>query len=46
VRIVRGVPKRPTKSEQDTNRRAASARLRVAEKLPAEDVPAEDMKVG
>ncbi len=37
VRIVRGVPKRPTKSEQETNRRAASARLRVAEKLQAED---------
>ena len=33
VRIVRGVPKRPGKDEQDRNRRAGSARLRVAEKL-------------
>jgi 16S rRNA (cytosine1402-N4)-methyltransferase len=33
VRIVRGVPKRPGKDEQARNRRASSARLRVAEKL-------------
>ena len=33
VRIVRGVPKRPSRSEQERNPRAASARLRVAEKL-------------
>ncbi len=33
VRVVRGVPKRPSKDEQDHNRRASSARLRVAEKL-------------
>jgi 16S rRNA (cytosine1402-N4)-methyltransferase len=33
VRIVRGVPKRPGVDERTRNRRAASARLRVAEKL-------------
>lgn len=33
VRIVRGIPKRPGKDEQERNRRATSARLRVAEKL-------------
>ena len=33
VRIVRGVPKRPSADEQERNRRAASARLRVAEKI-------------
>lgn len=33
VRLVRGVPKRPGADEQEHNRRAASARLRVAEKL-------------
>lgn len=33
VRIVRGVPKRPGKDEQERNRRASSALLRVAEKL-------------
>ena len=33
VRVVRGVPKRPSRDEQDGNRRATSARLRVAEKL-------------
>jgi 16S rRNA (cytosine1402-N4)-methyltransferase len=33
VRIVRGVAKRPTQSEQERNPRAGSARLRVAEKL-------------
>ena len=36
VRIVRGVPKRPGQDEQARNRRASSARLRVAEKLDAE----------
>jgi 16S rRNA (cytosine1402-N4)-methyltransferase len=35
VRIVRGVRKRPTEAEAARNRRAASARLRVAEKLDA-----------
>ncbi len=33
VRLVRGVPKRPSASERETNRRAASARLRVVEKI-------------
>jgi 16S rRNA (cytosine1402-N4)-methyltransferase len=33
VRIVRGVRKRPSPAEQAANRRASSARLRVAEKL-------------
>jgi 16S rRNA (cytosine1402-N4)-methyltransferase len=33
VRIVRGVPKRPSVAERDGNRRAASARLRVVEKI-------------
>jgi 16S rRNA (cytosine1402-N4)-methyltransferase len=33
VRIVRGVPKRPSDAEQQRNRRAASARLRVVERL-------------
>jgi 16S rRNA (cytosine1402-N4)-methyltransferase len=33
VRIVRGVPKRPSADEQARNRRAASARFRVAERL-------------
>jgi 16S rRNA (cytosine1402-N4)-methyltransferase len=33
VRVVRGVPKRPSAAEQAANRRASSARLRVAEKL-------------
>ncbi|MDJ0770218.1 MAG: 16S rRNA (cytosine(1402)-N(4))-methyltransferase RsmH [Ilumatobacter sp.] len=33
VRVVRGVPKRPSDAEQAANRRAASARLRVAEKI-------------
>lgn len=33
VRVVRGVPKRPSAAEQQDNPRAASARLRVAEKL-------------
>jgi 16S rRNA (cytosine1402-N4)-methyltransferase len=40
VRVVRGVRKRPSAAEQEANRRAASARLRVAEKLPAGDLPA------
>ena len=35
VRLVRA-PKRPAAAETDHNRRAASARLRVAEKLPVE----------
>jgi 16S rRNA (cytosine1402-N4)-methyltransferase len=39
VRVVRGVPKRPTEIERAANRRASSARLRVAEKLaPGEQV--------
>jgi 16S rRNA (cytosine1402-N4)-methyltransferase len=33
VRIVRGIPKRPSADEQASNPRASSARLRVAEKL-------------
>jgi len=33
VRIVRGVPKRPSAAEIETNRRAASARLRVVERI-------------
>jgi len=33
VRIVRGVPKRPGADEQASNKRATSARFRVAEKL-------------
>jgi 16S rRNA (cytosine1402-N4)-methyltransferase len=33
VRLVRGVPKRPSAAEQAANRRAASARLRVAERV-------------
>ncbi|NND74407.1 MAG: 16S rRNA (cytosine(1402)-N(4))-methyltransferase RsmH [Ilumatobacter sp.] len=35
VRIVRGVAKRPSDDEQQSNRRAASARLRVVERIPA-----------
>jgi 16S rRNA (cytosine1402-N4)-methyltransferase len=38
VRVVRKVPKRPSAAEQAANRRAASARLRVAEKLPRQEV--------
>ena len=33
VRIVRGVPKRAGRREQEHNRRATSARLRIAEKI-------------
>jgi 16S rRNA (cytosine1402-N4)-methyltransferase len=33
VRIVRGIAKRPSPMERDRNRRAASARLRVVEKI-------------
>ena len=33
VRLVRGVPKRPSADERDANPRAASARLRVAERV-------------
>jgi 16S rRNA (cytosine1402-N4)-methyltransferase len=36
VRVVRGVPKRPSPAEQQRNRRAASARFRVAERLGAD----------
>lgn len=35
VRIVRGVPKKASAAEQSTNRRAASARLRVVERIVA-----------
>jgi 16S rRNA (cytosine1402-N4)-methyltransferase len=35
VRIVRGIPKRPSGDERQRNRRAASARLRVVERLEA-----------
>jgi 16S rRNA (cytosine1402-N4)-methyltransferase len=44
VRIVRGVPKRPGAAEQAANKRATSARFRVAEKLatePSENTPQE-----
>ena len=34
VRLVRGVPRTPSAEEQEANRRAASARLRVAERIP------------
>ena len=33
VRLVRGVPKTPSANEQQNNRRAASARLRVVERI-------------
>lgn len=33
VRLVRGVPKKPSASERERNRRAASARLRVVERI-------------
>lgn len=33
VRVVRGVPKKPSPDERERNRRAASARFRVAERL-------------
>jgi 16S rRNA (cytosine1402-N4)-methyltransferase len=33
VQLVRGVPKTPSTAEQQTNRRAASARLRVVERI-------------
>jgi 16S rRNA (cytosine1402-N4)-methyltransferase len=38
VRLVRGVPKRPTPAEQEANPRASSARLRVAERVDPGDV--------
>ncbi|HZX55701.1 MAG TPA: 16S rRNA (cytosine(1402)-N(4))-methyltransferase RsmH [Ilumatobacteraceae bacterium] len=37
VRIVRGVPRTPSAAEQEGNRRASSARLRVVERI--EDTP-------
>ena len=37
VRLVRGIPRQPSTAERDDNRRAASARLRVAERIP--DMP-------
>jgi 16S rRNA (cytosine1402-N4)-methyltransferase len=38
VRIVRGVPKRPSAEEREQNRRASSALLRVAERIaPGDD---------
>jgi 16S rRNA (cytosine1402-N4)-methyltransferase len=40
VRLVRGVPKRPTTAEQEANPRAASARLRVAERVDPADAKA------
>jgi 16S rRNA (cytosine1402-N4)-methyltransferase len=33
VRVVRGIPKKPSAHEREHNRRASSARLRVAEKI-------------
>ncbi len=38
VRLVRGIAKRPSATEQAGNRRASSARLRVVEKLPTEPI--------
>ena len=35
VRVVRGVPRTPSDTETATNRRAASARLRVVERIVA-----------
>lgn len=35
VRLVRGVPKRPSADERERNRRAGSARLRVVERIVA-----------
>jgi len=35
VRLVRGVPKKPSAPERESNRRAASARLRVVERIVA-----------
>ncbi len=40
VRIVRGIAKRPSKAESADNRRAGSARYRVAERLAASDMGA------
>jgi 16S rRNA (cytosine1402-N4)-methyltransferase len=37
VRIVRGVPKKPSDAERTANRRASSARLRVAERVAPEE---------
>ncbi len=37
VRLVRGVPKRPSPAEQDANPRATSARLRVAERVERDE---------
>ena len=34
VRLVRRIPRTPDTAEQEANRRAASARLRVAERIP------------
>ncbi len=42
VRLVRGVPRTPSKSEQLNNRRAASARLRVVERIT--DSPTRDRR--
>lgn len=38
VRVVRRVPKRPGETERAANRRAESARFRVAEKLSVEEI--------
>ena len=46
VRIVRGVPKRAAPAESESNPRAASARLRVAEKLPVQKLPVQKLEVG
>ncbi len=35
VRLVRGIPKRPSENERSTNRRASSALLRVVERIEA-----------
>ena len=50
VRIVRGVPKKPSADEQASNRRAASARLRVVERIVAtrksDGLPVDDHRDG
>ena len=42
VRVVRGIPRRPSEAEVSANRRAASARLRVVERTTSKTEKAED----
>ncbi len=42
VRVVRGLPKRPSAGERQRNRRAASARLRVVERIAPQRRPDRD----